>query len=79
MQLLHLPNDAAFAAKLQEETIICRDLANFISDGSLYAWKLFYSGEAEKCLTKNSMKALEKVIKSVEKEEENKVAQKGYY
>lgn len=49
-----LLKDAAAAAKTQEERYICINLANSISDGSPFAWKMYYSGEAATLLSRKS-------------------------
>lgn len=50
--------EATNAAKTNEEANLCRVLANSISDGSSYAWKMFYSDEAATKLSKKSFEAL---------------------
>lgn len=62
-----LLKEAAIIAETNEEAYLCRLLANSISGGSPYAWKIFYSGEAATQLSKNSYDALEKVMEEAEK------------
>ena len=61
---------ACFEASTKEEIWNCRNLATSIAEKSPWAWKLYYSGEAAEILSQKSLKALETVMKRVEKSDE---------
>ncbi|KAL2940285.1 Bifunctional purine biosynthesis protein PurH [Bienertia sinuspersici] len=67
---------AAFACTADAERMICRDLATSIEARSPYAWNIYYTGEANRCLSENSIKALEIVMRRAEKFEEKLAAKK---
>ncbi|KAL2892172.1 tRNA-2-methylthio-N(6)-dimethylallyladenosine synthase [Bienertia sinuspersici] len=67
---------AAFACTTDAERMICRDLATSIEARSPYAWNIYYTGEADRCLSENSIKALEIVMRRAEKFEEKLAAKK---
>ncbi|XP_048492800.1 uncharacterized protein LOC125493463 [Beta vulgaris subsp. vulgaris] len=58
--------EAGAAAETKQERDICTLLAHSISNGSPFAWKMFYSGEAASLLSQKSYETLEEVMKTVE-------------
>ncbi|KMT11617.1 hypothetical protein BVRB_5g109310 [Beta vulgaris subsp. vulgaris] len=56
--------EAGTAAPTQQERDICTLLANSITDGTPYAWKMFYSGEATSLLSEESYETLKEAIKN---------------